>query len=173
MTRIQRFNRGQLAIILNLAIPTLVAAIVLGLDAVTFFLNQIQLERAVGTAVAVGAVYLPSNPPLAIRAAQSYANLNGLKTSDIVSTRISSNRSSITMSARRPVSCYFARELGLAIEPISATATAKVATGSSRAGGEIKIGRPRSVDHSLSVLRASNRANAIYAQERAAIARPG
>jgi hypothetical protein len=135
MKEFPRFHRGQLVIILNLLLPSLIAALVLGPYATTSFLNRIQLQRSIDAAVVVGASYLPSNPSLAISAAQSYANLKGIKTGDIVSTRISSNRASITMSARRAASCYFARALSLSIAPISATATASIATPASRVRG--------------------------------------
>jgi hypothetical protein len=128
-----RFRRGQLAIILNLAIPSLIAASVLGVNLATVYLNWIQLRKSVYGAVVVGASYLPANPSLAIRAARTYANLNGIKTGEIVSTRISPNRTSITMSARRAAPSYLVRAFGLSIAPISATATARIARPVARA----------------------------------------
>lgn len=119
-------RRGQTAIILTLALPSLIAAAILGIDATTVFVTRIRLQRSVEAAVLAGAGYLPSNPSRAIRTARTFAGLDGLKSTEIVSTRISSDRASITMSARRAAPGYFARAIGLAIAPISATATARV-----------------------------------------------
>lgn len=140
MTLFSRFYRGQIAIILNLALPSLSAALLLGVDATSAYLNRIQLQRSVDAAVVVGASYLPLNPSLAVSAAQSYAHLNGIKAGEIVSTRISSNKATITMSVRRAASCYFARALGLTMASVSATATARVAPAAARnRGSAIRI----------------------------------
>lgn len=55
-------RRGQTAIILTLALPSLIAAAILGIDATTVFVTRIRLQRSVEAAVLAGAGYLPSNP---------------------------------------------------------------------------------------------------------------
>jgi Flp pilus assembly protein TadG len=128
-----RYRSGQLAIILTLVVPSLIAALTLGLDVTTIYLGRIRLQRSVDAAVLAAAGYLPSNPELAIKAVQAYANRDGLGSAAIVCTRISQGRAIITISAHRAVNCYFAHAIGLAPAPISATATATVVVSSLRA----------------------------------------
>lgn len=125
MKAFSRYRGGQLAVILTLALPTLIGAIALGTDVSIFYFNRLQLQKGADAAVLAGATCLPSNPSLAINTARSYANLNGVKTAEIVSTRISSSNTMITINVRRAVSYYFAPVFGLT-GMVSAAATAGV-----------------------------------------------
>lgn len=126
MRKLVHSCRGQIAIILTLALPSLIAAAVLGADATTVYLDRISLRQSVEGAVLAGAGYLPSNPSLAVSAARSYATISGVKAADIVSTSVSPNKRAITMSARKEVRFGFARVLGLGPSLVSASATASI-----------------------------------------------
>ena len=144
MKAFSRYSGGQLAVILTLALPTLVGAIVLGADVSIFYFNRVQLQKGADAAVLAGAACLPTNPSLAVNTARSYANLNGVKTAEIVSTRISSSNTMITMNVRRAVSYYFAPVFGLT-GMVSAAATAGVEASRPRSRGipiEIHYGAP-------------------------------
>jgi len=125
MKAFSRYRGGQLAVILTLALPTLVGAIALGANVSIFYFNRVQLQKGADAAVLAGASCLPSNPLMALNTARSYANLNGVKAAEIVSTRVSSSNTVITMKVRRAVSYYFAPIFGLT-GVVSAAATAGV-----------------------------------------------
>ena len=58
--------------------------------------------------------------------AQTYAGLNSIQPSEIVSTTVSPDDQTITMQARRTVPYYLARVLGLTTGLVQVAATAEV-----------------------------------------------
>jgi uncharacterized membrane protein len=119
-----RFVRGQLAIVLTLVIPALVALIGFGTDLGVLYFNWLQLQSDADGAVLAGATYLPANPQLALRAAGSYADVRGIKADEIVSAQISGDRRSISIKVSRNVPHFFARFLGVADARVVASSTA-------------------------------------------------
>jgi Flp pilus assembly protein TadG len=129
------YRRGQIAVILTLAVPALIAAIAFGTDIAVLYMNWTQLQRSTDTAVSAGAVYLPSDPNEAIIAARSYARICGIRSDEIVATQIGADHTSISMTVTRRVS-LITRFLGLAEGNIAANATATVR--SARPGNSLK-----------------------------------
>ncbi len=119
------YRRGQIAVILTLAVPALIAAIAFGTDIAVLYMNWTQLQRSTDTAVSAGAVYLPSNPAEAIVTARDYARVCGIRNYEIVATQIGPDHSSISMTVTRRVS-LITRFLGLGQGDIAANSTATV-----------------------------------------------
>src|ERR1700693_5373565 len=83
-----RFRRGQIAVILTLAVPALIGAIAFGTDIAVLYMNLRQLQRSTDAAVMAGAAYLPSDPVMAVTTARSYARVCGIRNDEIVATQI-------------------------------------------------------------------------------------
>jgi uncharacterized membrane protein len=120
-----RHRRGQMAVILTLAIPALIGAIAFGTDIAVLYMNRAQLQKSTDTAVMAGAVYLPSDPAVAISTARSYARICGIRNDEIVATLVGPDRSTISMTVTRKVS-LITRFLGLGQGNIAANSTAIV-----------------------------------------------
>ena len=118
-------NRGQIAIILTLAVPALIGAIAFGTDIALLYINWAQLQKNTDTAVMVGAAYLPSDPADAVSAAENYLRKSGNRDDEIVATRIGPDRSTLSMTVRRNVTLV-TRFLGMGPETIAANSTAIV-----------------------------------------------
>lgn len=119
-----RFFRGQVAIMLTLVIPALIALIGFGTDLGVLYFNWLQLQRGADGAVLAGATYLPANPQLALHAADSYADVQGIRANEIVWAQISSDRRSISIKLSRSVPHFFARFLGVPDARVVASSTA-------------------------------------------------
>src|SRR6266481_4628429 len=119
-----RLSRGQIAVMLTLVIPALVALIGFGTDLGVLYFNWFELQKGADGAVLAGATYLPANPQLALRAAGSYADVQGIRTGEIVSAQISSDRRSISIKVSRSVPHFFARFLGVPDARVVASSTA-------------------------------------------------
>ncbi len=120
MKRIFAHSRGQVAIVYALAVVTLVGAVAFGTDVAVMYMNWQQLQKSVDSAALAGANFLyDADPSLASTTAVSYAESNGLKSSE-VSTLIAQDRTTITVSAQRTVPYYFARVLGLTRQQVAA-----------------------------------------------------
>jgi uncharacterized membrane protein len=120
-----RYRRGQIAVILTLAVPALIGAIAFGTDILVLYMNWTQLQRSTDTAVMAGAVYLPSDPSEAITMARSYARICGIRDDEIVATQIGPDRTTISMTVTRKVNLV-TRFLGLGQGNIAANSTATV-----------------------------------------------
>jgi Flp pilus assembly protein TadG len=117
-------SKGQMVVILALALPVLIGAIALGADVSVFYFNWVQLQKAADAAVLAGANYLPDNPTTAKTTANNYAQNNGAKAAEITSTTVSPDNLTITMNLQRNVPYYFARVLGLSNGLVKVSATA-------------------------------------------------
>jgi hypothetical protein len=133
------WRRGQVAVVLTLAIVTLVGAMALGADVAVFYFNWVELQKAADAAVVAGATFLPSNPSLAISTANDYVQRNGVKQAEIVSTTVSSDQREIQMKLTRTVPYYFARVLGLSAGLVDVKATGGIQA-SKTAAGLVPIG---------------------------------
>lgn len=111
--RIQRYSSGQTAVILTLAIVTLIGAMALGADVAVFYFNHMQLQKAADAAALAGASYLPSDPATATATAQTYATNNGIKNTDTFNSQTLANDTELEVTIQRTVPYFFARLLGL------------------------------------------------------------
>ena len=119
-----RRNSGQTVVLVALMLPVLLGAVALGTNVTIFYFNWLQLQKAADSAVLAGANFLPDNPSKANTAATQFAESNGVKASEIVSTTLGANDLSITMKVQRTVPFYLAQVLGLTSGPVAASATA-------------------------------------------------
>lgn len=119
-----KFLRGQAAIALSLAIPIMVGAACIGADMRALYLSSARLQQAADAAVLCGAAYLPANPALAQRVALEKAQMNGIRTNEVVYNRSASDGRSITMVVERKVPYRFTRLLGLSQSLVTVRAIA-------------------------------------------------
>ena len=126
--------RGQIVIVLAMSLPALIGAIALAADVGMLYHNWQILQAAADTGAVAGASYLPSNPSLAISTADSFAEKNGILASEITSTTVSSNDTSLNIQLTRTVPYSFAILLGLTTGTVTARATAQVQTIGSTTG---------------------------------------
>ena len=120
----RRKSRGQTVVIISLALPALLGAIALGTDVTVFYFHWVQLQKAADSAVLAGANFLPDNPSQALTTANQLAENNGIKASEIVSTTVAADDSSISITLRRTVPYFLARVLGLTTGFVTTAATA-------------------------------------------------
>lgn len=132
-------SRGQILIVVTVALTALIGAISLCTDVGVFYFNWVELQKAADAAVVAGANYLPLDPSTAVSTADNYARLNGLAPAEIASTQVSADNLSISMTLDRTVPYYFARVLGLTIGAISVFARATAETVGT-AGGALPFG---------------------------------
>ena len=124
-----RFMRGQTGVIMTLAMATIVGALGLCTDVGLFYFNWMRLQKAADSAAIAGAIHLTGIPASTdnsqvIGAANQYAQLNGVKSGEIVSTTVAADAKSVTIQLQRTVPYVFARVLGLSQGAVVARATA-------------------------------------------------
>lgn len=119
-------QRGQMIIVLALAIVGLLGGIALGTDVTIMYFKWQKLQTAIDAAALAAANSLPESPDGARTVAISYANQNGVLATELDTPSISNDHSEITVSATRNVPYYFARVLGLQNQNVKASATAAV-----------------------------------------------
>ncbi len=140
VTRLKtRRCKGQVAVILALALPALIGAVALGTDVAIFYFNWVELQKAADSAVLAGATFLPATPSVAVSTAQNYAEINGIQNSEIVYVQVASDDLSIAMKLQRTVPYYFARVLGLTSGIVAVSAVAGIEASNS-ANGLVPIG---------------------------------
>lgn len=137
-----RFRRGQILVILALAMPVLIGTISLGTDVAILYFNWAQLQKAADAAAIAGANYLPGDPAQAQTVASAYAVQNGVTQSEIASTTVAPDELSITVALQRNVGFNFARVFGLQHANVSTAATAGVQSNPGAARGVMPIGLP-------------------------------
>ena len=120
----RRNGKGQISVIIALALPFLMGAAALSSDVAVHYYNWVQLQKAADAAVLAGANYLPDNPNQATTIAQQLAQTNGVKTSEITSNNVAADHLSIAMQVQRTVPYYFAKILGLTNGTVIAKASA-------------------------------------------------
>ena len=82
------------------------------------------MQKAADSAALAGANYLPDNPSQAQATATQFAESNGIKASEIVSTTVSADSLSISIKLQRTVPYFVARVLGLTTGVVTTSATA-------------------------------------------------
>lgn len=134
-----RKSHGQAIPILALAMGVLVGAASLATDIGSYYYAWYRIQQGADAAVLSGGSWLPAYPDLALSTATTYANSNGISSSEIVSTAVASDNQSLTMSVQRNVNFTFARVLGISSATVAASATAQV-LGVGKADGAAPFG---------------------------------
>lgn len=145
MNRPKRPSRGQFAVIFALALPAMLGALALSVDVSMMYFNWENLQKAADAGVLAGANSLPYDPSTAATTADAFAVQNGVQSGEIVSTVVSSDQYSITMTVTRTVPYYFGKVIGLSAAPVTVKATAGVIQNQGEARGLIPLGLPCSV----------------------------
>jgi Flp pilus assembly protein TadG len=117
-------SNGQILVILALILPALLGVVALGTDVAIFYFNWAQLQKAADSAALAGANYLPDNPTQAATAASQFAQGNGIAAGEIVSTTVTPDNLSISITLQRTVPYYLATVLGLTTGVVMTSATA-------------------------------------------------
>lgn len=138
----KRFGRGQILVIIALAMPVLIGTLSLGTDVAILYFNWVQLQKAADAAAIAGANYLPGDPAQAQTVADTYAIQNGVVQGEIASTTVAPDELSITVTLQRSVPFNFARMFGLHQTNVSTAATAGVQTNPGASRGVMPIGLP-------------------------------
>jgi Flp pilus assembly protein TadG len=149
-----QFRKGQMAIVMTLAMATLVGVMALGADVGVMYYNWGQLQKAADAAAVAGANKLTGRPdttgtvaPAAISYANGYACLNGIDdpnnssatvcpsptaipnyTDKILFTTVDSGNTQVSISLNRQLPYYFGKVIGLQTGQVTVLATAKVYT---------------------------------------------
>jgi hypothetical protein len=123
-----RLRSGQIIPVLAAALPALLGAIALVSDVGLLYYNWVVLQKAADSAALAGASYLPESPAQAISTAQSYVTLNSVALTEITSTVVSPDDTSLTVQLRRTVPYNFAVLLGLFSGSVAVSATAQIQT---------------------------------------------
>jgi len=135
----KRRKRGQVLVMLTVLIPVLLGVVAMGVDITVFYWTWSRVQSAADSAVLAGAASLPDSPSLALAAATTYAESNGMIASEITSLTVAANDLSISITLTRVVPYYFGRVLGLVSSPVVARATANLFNSGS-ASGALPIG---------------------------------
>lgn len=122
-------QRGQMIIILALAIVGLLGGVALGTDVALMYYKWERLQSATDAAALAGANYLPEDPAGAIAAATTFATQNGILAAELTTPSVTNSDQDITVSATRTVQYYFARVLGLRSQNVLASSTAAAPNG--------------------------------------------
>jgi Flp pilus assembly protein TadG len=146
MKRTTPHMRGQVGVIMTLVLATLIGAVGLCADVGVLYFNWVQLQKAADSAALAGALHLTGIPATTdnstvVATADHYAQLNGIKSAEIVSTTVAGDAKSVTIQLQRTVPYLFARVLGLTNGAVAARATAGINNASSYRG-MLPIGLP-------------------------------
>src|SRR5579863_2275302 len=106
-------GQGQVAVVLLLVLVPLLGAIGMCTDLGLLYFHWVLMQKAADSAVLAGAGYLPNHPGTATDTASTYANRNGMRSSEIVSNAVAADDMSITMTTSRTVPYYFLQLIGL------------------------------------------------------------
>jgi len=126
MIAIRRFSKGQIAVVIAVALTSVVGAMALSVDVMMFYWHWSLLQKAADAAALAGAHYLPGKPDVAATEAGNYAGLNAVSAGEITSIEFANGNREITVTLTRVVPFYFGRVLGLTDAPVSVAATAAV-----------------------------------------------
>jgi Flp pilus assembly protein TadG len=135
MNLLRQRPRGQTAVVFTLAAVALIGGIALCTDVMVMYTNWQSMQKAADAAALAGANSLPIDPAGAIANAESYANRNGLASSEVGTPVVSPDDQQITVNASRTVPYYFGRVLGLKNQLVQVSATAAAPQSISKIGG--------------------------------------
>ena len=140
--RAKASTRGQIAVVMLVAMLPLLSVIGLGADIGLLYLHWGILQKAADAAVLAGAGYLPNHPSTAQTTASAYATKNGLRTSEITSNTVAADNMSITMTTSRTVPYYFLQLVGVRSGTVKPIAKAGIQQDTEQARGLIPVGLP-------------------------------
>jgi Flp pilus assembly protein TadG len=126
MVAIRRFAKGQIAVVMAVALASVLGAMALSVDVMMFYWQWSLLQKAADAAALAGAHYLPGKPDVATTEAGNYAGLNDVAAGEIDSIVFANGNREITVTLTRAVPFYFGRVLGLTEAPVTVAATAAV-----------------------------------------------
>jgi Flp pilus assembly protein TadG len=127
-------EHGQIVVLLTMCLPALIGALALVADVGVLYFNWQLLQSAADAGASAGASYLPSYPALAISAANTFAQKNGIAANEILSVTVLANNTEVNVQLQRSVPYSFALLLGLTTGTVSAQATAQIQTISKATG---------------------------------------
>lgn len=108
----KRAIRGQIAVLILLALPVLLLSMSLCIDVGDLYLNRVRIQTAIDSSVLAGANWLPDYHNQAISTAQAYAIQNGVKAGEIQNIAVAADNKSLTMTVARTVPCFFCIAMG-------------------------------------------------------------
>jgi hypothetical protein len=118
-------SKGQIAVLLAIAVPALLAALALATDVAVIYVNWAALQKSADSSALAGAHFLPDDATDAKNFAVAYAKTNGILASEIVGTpTIAADNLSLTVNLSRQVPYTFAHVLGLSAATVKVSATA-------------------------------------------------
>jgi hypothetical protein len=127
----RKFLKGQIAVIMTLAMATLLGAMALGTDVAILYFNWVQLQKAADSAVLSGALYLTGNSSSDTKVENTVTEVvtqNGVSSSEIVAgPTVGADQYSVSVKLQRTVPYYFAKVLGLDQGVVAAYSAAKLA----------------------------------------------
>jgi Flp pilus assembly protein TadG len=148
MRRCLRLSRGQMAVVMTIALPVLIGAMGLGADVGVLYLNWVRLQKAADAAALAGAEQLTGDPTTTSNSsitacAQLYACQDGMSvepqgscpnnaetctggTNDTMTVTPASDAKSVTVTISRTVPYFFFRVLGLTQGGVAVRATAGI-----------------------------------------------
>lgn len=143
-------SRGQIMVIMALALPGLLGAMALCIDVWNLYSNWVHMQIAADAAVLAGATYLRPNDAstesTADPVARTYAQNNGVQSSEITSITFAPDQTWIRMTVTRTVPFYFGRVLGLTTTPVNVAARATIQGGTGCGPGCLSpVGVPKGV----------------------------
>ena len=118
--------KGQIMVILAVALPALLGTMALCTDVSVFYFNWANLQKAADAAALAGAHYLPNKTDQATTVATNYAGLNGVAGGEIQSISFAAANTQITVTLSRIVPFYFGRVIGMSDAPVTVAATAAI-----------------------------------------------
>jgi hypothetical protein len=130
--------KGQIAVIMTLAMATLLGAMALGVDVGVLYYNWALLQKAADSAVLSGALYLTGDASSDGKVDDTVTQVvtaNGVSSSEIISgPTVGADQYSVSVKLQRTVPYFFGRMLGLNQGYVTAYSAAKLAPNPAPAG---------------------------------------
>ncbi len=148
--KLGKFRKGQMAVVMTLAIATLLGVMALGTDVGVLYYNYLQMQKAADAGALAGAGKLTGQPDAtaaanAVTYANGYACLNGVNdpsntaktvcpspssianyTDKILFTTVNPANTQVSMSVNRTLPYFFGKVIGLNTGQVTVLATAAV-----------------------------------------------
>lgn len=117
--------RGDVLVIVALALTALIGALALVIDVGIVYINNVKTSNAVDAAALAGVQALPDSPEMAYQLAECYAQKNGAALEELT-IHITDDHREINVQSKRQVKYFFARVLGLSSTEVVKSAGARV-----------------------------------------------
>ena len=132
MIRRSRLSRGQIAVVMMVALPALLGVIGLGADMSVLYYNWVVLQKAADAAALASASQLTGDPATTtnsqvVSVGTRYAKVDGVsRASDTIQVTPAGDDKSVSVSVSREVPYYFLQLVGLKSGKVAAKATAGI-----------------------------------------------